>query len=366
MSIDLLIVEDEKNIKDSWLRAIDFYNIEEDKVFDIKATYCESLSEAKDLLLSLRFDAAIVDLRLKDESLPSSNNNVDGVEIVRLISDSTMSIAAVYTGEPGLFNIDEYPKDSVTVFEKGHGDLKVILEWIDSKESMIRLIKNMKSDINNEMAKVFLKSIWPRWSFWIENSSDVYTVDALKRHMATHLHATFLNAGSNKVHPEEYFFIPPLTEDLDTGDILKMDDGYYILVTPRCEIAQDKHETLQLVFLHDESSEWNKRQLKKSSATEKDKLNNAEESIRRFVNHNGNKSSCHFIPQFRVEKDAVVGPFFAKFNKITFVEKDNAEEICRLKNAKVASLSNEFVPSLVERLGGFFSRIGTPDYSHPE
>ena len=42
------------------------------------------------------------------------------------------------------------------------------------------------------------------------------------------------------------------------------------------------------------------------------------------------------------------------------------ENRAELSQRRVATLSNEFVPSLVERLGAYFSRIGTPDYSHPE
>lgn len=45
---------------------------------------------------------------------------------------------------------------------------------------------------------------------------------------------------------------------------------------------------------------------------------------------------------------------------------NTAEARSDLSEFRVATLSNEFVPSLVERLGAYFSRIGTPDYSHPE
>jgi hypothetical protein len=39
---------------------------------------------------------------------------------------------------------------------------------------------------------------------------------------------------------------------------------------------------------------------------------------------------------------------------------DSVEE---LTNKRIASLTPQFVPSLVERFGAYFSRIGTPDLS---
>jgi hypothetical protein len=61
-----------------------------------------------------------------------------------------------------------------------------------------------------------------------------------------------------------------------------------------------------------------------------------------------------------------LGPFFVEFSHIRAVDIGNQALIADLINNRVASLTPEFLPSLVERLGSYFSRIGTPNYYHPE
>ncbi|MDP2516499.1 hypothetical protein Q8W15_07905 [Photobacterium damselae subsp. piscicida] len=52
------------------------------------------------------------------------------------------------------------------------------------------------------------------------------------------------------------YFIPPLQDRLDTGDIILQDDSYYILVTPRCDLARAQNPTFQLVKLVDKKDDW--------------------------------------------------------------------------------------------------------------
>jgi hypothetical protein len=47
-------------------------------------------------------------------------------------------------------------------------------------------------------------------------------------------------------------------------------------------------------------------------------------------------------------------------------ENNSDESAKRLLTHRIATLSNKFVPSCLERLGAYFSRTGTPDYSHPD
>jgi hypothetical protein len=72
------------------------------------------------------------------------------------------------------------------------------------------------------------------------------------------------------------------------------------------------------------------------------------------------------LPEIKQANGEHYGPFHAQFDQLIFVEKKDTDRLPEYQKGKYASLSNEFVPSLVERLGAYFSRIGTPDYSHPE
>ncbi|ENF8746709.1 hypothetical protein ABRI18_000275 [Vibrio fluvialis] len=368
MKIKLLIVEDDSAIIQSWKQSIALYNIDdEESKFHIDAEYVDSLSKSLESINSQKIDGIVIDIRLKsDDQLP----NKDGNRVLEDAISQTMALIAVCTAEPTTVEIPTDQNELIEIFQKGIAGKDVVeqcIKWLESKVNLIASVQHMRADFDKEMATLFSRSIWARWNYWVDNTDPQETNQALTRHMATHLHASFLNEGNQKVHPEEYFFIPPLREQLDTGDIFKNDHGKLtILVTPRCELAQDKHDTFQLITLDDISVEWEQKTHKVVTATDDGKKKGAQDSLRRFANHSNNSASCHFIPEIRLDKDTKLGPFFARFNKLISIDKDDVETVNKLKRERFATLSNEFVPSLVERLGNFFSRIGDPDYSHPE
>lgn len=370
MKLNLLIVEDSEAIIDQWKEKLEFYAVEESPTYSITAVFVTKLSEAQHALQNSNFDAAVIDIRLDEDGEQTHHGN----NILESLSDTSLTVCAVYTGEPGTEVIADYQKDFVRVFEKGEGEgIESILIWLDDKCDMISAIQTMQTSFNQSMAKAFTHSIWPRWSYWLAEGNLVGTQQALTRHMATHLHASFLNNEELGAHPEEYFFIPPLRDHLDTGDIIAIDGKLEVIVTPRCDMVRSKSQfpTYQLVALLDKQEEWEQLKAKleqriKEGATEK-KVTSARNELRKFTNHNGETSS-HFIQAFRMtqnDKEQSFGPYYAQFNDLRSIPR-NQETIEHLLQHRIASLSNEFVPSLVERLGTYFSRIGTPDYSHPE
>ncbi|REG80994.1 hypothetical protein [Marinomonas pollencensis] len=227
MKLNLLIVEDSAAVLAQWEEKLEFYSVEESPIYEIEHKIVTSLSEAKQLLDNTRFDAAVVDIRL-DENGEQTNH---GNEILSSLSDNSLTVCAVYTGEPGTEIVKEHQKEFVQVFKKGDGDgIENVLSWLDEKLNMVSAIKSMQDSFSKSMAQAFTKSIWPRWSYWLGAEEEPeLTKKALTRHMASHLHASFLNEVS-AVHPEEHYFIPPLQDKLDTGDIVKIEGEYFILV----------------------------------------------------------------------------------------------------------------------------------------
>ena len=365
MSISLLIIEDDVNIVNSWKDYLEIHNIDNSP---INAEYCQSIDETIHLLESNIFDVAIVDLRLKNTDGKPNNKNQDGNSLYSKLANSTMTITGIYTGEPQVAIQNDIQKKHSRVFHKTTDTIEQIVDWILSHQEMISMMKNIRNSYFEEMASVFYNSIWHRWKDWLTGAEVEATAGnrgfletALKRHMATHLHAKFLNDGLQKVHKAEYFFVPPLNPKVDTGDIFRNGEDFTILVTPRCDLAQDKNNTFQRVHLESCKKDWDDL-IKKVNSLQGEKRVKEEKNLRMFTNHKGNSAKMHFIPEFSIDQ-VVYGPFFARFD---MVESISSCEISKntLLQQRVASLSNEFVPSLVERLGNYFSRIGTPDYSH--
>lgn len=372
MKITLLIVEDDQAIIQLWKQNIDLYNIEDNKKYNISAKYVDNLSDASELITERKFDVIVIDIRLKNND---RQTNTDGNLVVKEAISRTTSLIAVCTAEPNTVELPKEQSDLIYVFQKGVAGTSIVdqcIEWLESRESLLNTVQNIRSNLEKEMAVLFSRSIWPRWSYWFEDDSLDSACAALTRHMATHLHASFLLDTDLGAHPEEYFFIPPLQEKLDTGDIILQEGKLEIIVTPRCDMVRSKSETstYQLVTLEDRSEQWGK--LLEELAAKKEegkpkKIDSASRNLKKFTNHNG-ETGGHFIQSFRLKIDGEeqsFGPFYAQFNQLRSIVR-NQENTELLLDKRIASLSNEFVPSLVERLGAYFSRIGTPDYSHPE
>ena len=361
MNLHLLIIEDDPAIIADWNEKLEYYAVEDSPVYTIIPTFVSEINGAKILLENSDFDAAVIDIRLENTS--GGPPNSDGNELFEIISRSSLTVSAICTGEPLAVNLDQQYDASAKIFEKGDGIIEDVLQWFDDKQSMISAIKNMQKSISAEMARVFSKSIWPRWNYWLGTDPELSEL-ALTRHMASHLHASFLNEVSS-VHPEEYYFIPPLRERLDTGDIFLIDGDLYILVTPRCDLAREQNPTFQLVRLHSIRPIWDELHHTKDNGENRAARDKAPKDIRKLINHGDRSPKLHFIPQIKLSDDNILGPFHAQFNFMNCNSADDSARIT-LTEQRIATLSNEFVPSLVERLGAYFSRIGTPDYSHPE
>ena len=365
MKINILIIEDEQSIINDWREKLEFYAIDESPLYEISATYTDDLEQSKERLLNQKFDAVVIDIRLKPK--PGEIPNRHGNEIAKIVSNSTLSVMAICTAEPSTVELTEEQRSFVNVFQKGQGDVVIeILGWLDSKKKMLEIVQKMQSEINGQMAKLFSRSVWPRWEYWLkDDETNNLTGNALKRHMATHLHASFINE-SESAHPEEYYFIPPLRESLNTGDIISIDSKYYILITPRCDLARGGNKTFQMVNLLSMKEIWDENhRIIALEGESKGSKGQAERKIGKIISHNDKSPKVHFLPQIKLSDGSILGPFFAQFDHM-INEENTVEFKSQILENRIATLSNEFLPSLVERLGTYFSRIGTPDYSHPE
>lgn len=388
-TISLLIVEDDEQQLKSWKNVIDMHNVSEGHAFEIRHEIASTLIEASELIKFHEFDASIVDVRLKQRD-GAADANTDGNSVAKILIESEMAVVALFTGESTLA---EPPSGATKVktFTKGGGDgegTEAVMTWLTEQVPMILQIRAAQQTIKREMAKIFSRSIWPRWYNWLQSSdeTDEFIQTAVARHITSHVYAALLADNKQGAHPEEWYFVPPLNENINTGDLVKLDDGSIgIVITPRCDLARNnKNETIQLAICKDISDEWNKRSTKILTAREsvqnasdeldekarenlKKRLEEAEDALRRYSQHNSNSSVFHFLPRMKTIDNKDIGPFFVQFDKIQSIPRISDDSTKKIRSdQRIATVTSEFLPSLVERLGSYFSRIGTPDYSHPE
>jgi hypothetical protein len=353
-TLQVLIVEDEDTKLAEWDDAIKAHNADSNtKGFRVDIASSKTVSDAKRMLELHRFDAVVVDLRLQVEPGVAENNS-HGNDLVRHILAVQPLGVVVYTGQQGDADVGSYDCPQVQVMDKGDG-LDQVFTWLSKNKDVFLRIRGAKAAFNRETAKVFFRSIWPRWRHWTDSGAQngPELTEVVARHVVAHVLDAMLHAGGESAHPEEAYFVPPLKDRLDTGDLVDYEGGVWIVVTPRCDLANEgKVATIVLASCEDISAKWNSL-----GAADSKK---AEEARKKLTQHD-NLAKHHFLSPMRDAASAQRGPWMVQFHNLKALPSEQA--IKDLTPLRFASLSPLFVPSLVERFGGFFSRIGTPGFS---
>jgi CheY-like chemotaxis protein len=339
--LQVLLVEDQDSNIEAWKDKEASHNSDaEAKGFSVKTSIAKSVSEAQTVLQSRKLDAIVVDLRLQtvDHAEPNDHGNA----LVRYAHGRHPVAIAIYTGQGQEAEAADYPQ--VEVFDRGDG-LNPVFNWLDKQRAMLLHLRDARDAVERETARVFFASIWPRWTHWMKDQNSGIA-PMLARHVVAHIHDTLLDADGGTAHPEETYFVPPLKGRLDTGDLVKDGTGLWIVVTPRCDLANvGKIATVLVAKCVNISERWNGK-----STKEQYKLS-----------QHDNAAKQHFLPPLLDTEGKQLGPWFVQFHELRAVPIEDVPEDLTAK--RWASLTPQFVPSLVERFGACFSRIGTPTFS---
>jgi hypothetical protein len=348
-TLQVLLVEDEDSKIDQWYDAVDAFNSDvETNGFLIEKLSAKSVQLAQEMLEKRKLDAVIVDLRLQGEAGVGEDND-DGNKLIKLIVDTQPVGIVIYTGQKAQADVESFPQ--VQVMDKGDG-LQQVFAWLVSQKDLFTRLRGIHVTVERETAKIFFRSIWPRWTRWTKSNEGGDLTDSLARHVTAHVHDSLLHAAGGAAHPEETYFVPPLKDWLDTGDLVRRDSGLWIVVTPRCDLANEgKVATVLLAKCDDISASCSA--IDGSSKAGGDKL-------RKIMQHEGSPKQ-HFLPPAFDGRGDQLGPWMIQFHHLDAVTLKVAKE--DLTPLRIASLAPQFVPSLVERFGAYFSRIGTPNLS---
>lgn len=347
--LNVLLVEDEESNITAWKDAVTTHNVDvEHKGFSIKWDNAKSLSEAKDYLATRKYDAVIVDLRLQRDA-GSSGHNDDGNALVKELI-ATMSVGiVVYSGQPAEKEV--YACNQVTVIDRAEG-LPPVFDWLSSHKNMFAALGRAKLELDEQTAQLFYKAIWPRWKYWAEEEDEKVIGKMLARHISSHVHDSLLHESNGITHPEESYFVPPIKNRLDTGDLIKLENkSVWVVVTPRCDLAnENKTDTVLIAQCKDISSEW-------ANLVSREPSKSKDAEINKLKQHN-NSFKQHFLPQMKDNTGNALGPWMVQFHHLQSCLTDDA--IKNFTPNRFSTISPHFIPSLVERFGAYFSRIGSP------
>ena len=346
--LNVLLVEDEDVNIETWQDQVSIHNADADKTgFRIESSFAKSVAEGKNKLRSGHYDAVVVDLRLQLEPGVAEQND-HGNEFVKYVISSVPAGVVIYTGQRA--EATDYGCPQVQIMDKGDG-LQPVFAWLTEQKDLLLSIRSAKETFDREMAKIFFKSIWPRWKHLTETLKGAELTGMVSRHVVAHVHDSLLDTDEDGAHFEEWYFVPPLRARLDTGDLVLKDNEVWIVVTPRCDLAHEgKTATILIAKCLDISGEWQ----------EAEKAGKLTGKLKELARHK-NSPKLHFLVPLRDSKGDTRGPWLVNFDTLLALPAEAG--FAELTPTRFASLAPQFVPSLVERFGAYFSRIGTPALS---
>lgn len=350
----VLFVEDDTSQVQLFMDALnDWHNLNKDR--QIQVFHAGNYGEAKRKLEELRLDAALFDLRLPPMSGGKSaakNGNLIATESLRDVGIPV----GIISGNPADIDPGIESLKLIQKFDKGDGDVySKVVDWLASKWTMMTVLRSARQQIQASGADIFVKRLWPRWQTYqgLTGASEEELTRIVTRQYVGHV-AEILGldgVGNAPWHPYECFIHPALLDNRPhTGDLFRLDDGLWVILTPACDMATEKAKTVLLARVSEDSHpDWNS----KIAGLRAEQVSNSTRAyFSRLVNQNVDASE-HFLPPL---KDGP--PMMVKFKEVSTRSleflKSNLE--CR-----VASIASPFLPNLVQRFGAWISRTGQPN-----
>lgn len=352
----ILIVEDDLDAVESWKRDIEEFNQDQDEgKLLYEPIFASTRQSALKILSRTLINCAVIDLRLPitdHDTEPTAN--ASGNDILEQLLIETGVPSVVYSGHIAEAS-DRVKSSNIKILPKKKNGGAEILKFFSSQEELMAAMEITRRKIAVESAKIFNDSIWKRWETTWNAMTDRETLAGMiTRQIASHV-ADRLSLPPANHHPDEFYIIPPLSEArLDTGDLVIEDGNVYVIVTPRCNMANQYPKHLMLALCEPMTTEWEELRTGFTGNSEKSKKS-AEKLLRNYAIQN-HATSSHFLPPCGDK-----GPWLVDFRETKGILSTEAEA---LLNSRFASIATHFIPNLVQRYSAYLGRIGQPDLDH--
>jgi hypothetical protein len=349
----ILIAEDDLEAIASWKRDIREFNQSPTHQIHYLAEFASSERAAVRVLDRVRIHCAVVDLRLPEDDEPGAQNTEPrGNDVLARVLQEVGIPAVVYSGY-----IEEASElvtaSQIHIARKTGGGGMEALRWLAERAGLMSAMDLMRRQVERESAKLFSQSIWPRWeNAWNLIADPTSLGGVITRQVVAHV-AEQLSLPPNHYHPEEFYFIPPLKADrIGTGDLLRIGDAVYVVVTPRCNLARDDYPNhFMLAHCKPMTGIWTGIRSRLNGTNDKSRADALKE-LQQYASQ-GAAISTHFLPPC-----GPYGPWLVQFKDIITKPSSEADA---LVSSRFASIASQFLPNLVHRCAAYLGRIGQPD-----
>ena len=352
----ILVVEDEDRMITLTNDALDGWNdANKAKGRCFKAEIAKSPEGAARELYFRKIDCALVDLRLPPDECTERTDPGNGNRLAAALLRETGIPVAIISGHTGEADPDLLGESTVRAFEKADDGYEQAVDWLAQQWELMDALRVVRQRLEQSTAEVFARRIWPNWSRMTDDMGHdgERLATAIARQYASHT-AEFLGQDDDDWHPSENFIVPSYIADrAHTGDIFALNDGYWIVLTPQCDMATGKVPNALLAKCSLGVRGWEERLKTLGDGASNNKRKQAAKISHDLVNQNLS-SSVHFLPPIPKEDK----PLLVQFGKIQTM---SLRELNQLLDARVASVSPPFLSNLVQRFGAFISRTGQPN-----
>lgn len=251
MEIKTLFVDDNPEICRQMGELINNYEIGEYKLI---VTTLNTFQDAVSLLNYVDFDLIILDVY---EGTPGADNpNELGKRVLEIVKQKCFAPVIFFTGRTA--SVADLKSDFVKVVNKGDGTPRLIAEINDLLSNNLILLKIKLNEYTKECLREYLWGfVYPKWNEFNKIKDNVSLNYLIIRRLAYSLSKDQifklleLEDHTHKLHPMEFYVCPPISEEYETGDILKLNDSYFVVLTPSCdlELREDGHRKATRVML---------------------------------------------------------------------------------------------------------------------
>lgn len=355
MKAKILIVDDDPEICET---AKSFFNGEVISGKTITVETTTNFSTAKDILRDGSFDIVVLDLK-------GSGRDQDGLELGESVLNEIKKTCFVSVIFNTCFPVSVLTHEShmIKIVSKGETLEALQIEIAKMLSSKIADIKN-KLDlyIKESMRSYMWDFVHDHWASLSGIIDEKMLNHLLARRLAHTLTKEKIVAlmGEDSYNPEiahpiEEYIYPPLSIEYRTGDLLKKNEKFYILITPSCDMilrkGVRKAEDITLIecLPLTESKEYKEyKDVKTANLLEK--INDKRGKLKNFV-ENRLSERFFFLPGTHFIEDS-----FVDFQKLLTVKYSELTVF-----VKVAELDTAYADSLLVQFVRYFNRIGTRD-----
>jgi len=349
MTINILMVDDDPVQNRQIKKLLELENIDGENIL---VTNKSSLDEVKKNITDYEnFDIIILDVYDKKKK-----SNI-GEKILIEIKKNFFIPIIFYTGFSHL--IEDHKSEIIRIVNKSEGSDGIIREIKNiSNSNLLSFKKKLKNYLNENIRKYLWDHIHDNWenirSEIEETSLDYLLIKRLGNALSERYIGEILGPDAQcvKKHPLECYIYPPLKAEIDSGDIIKKGEEYFLVLTPSCDLVvrengkiKAEHILLvELIKLKD-TSEY-KEYLENQTVKNEKNLKN--------IISNNKSERYFFLPKTWFLENMVID-----FQKIRSVEYNKISEY-----QKIIELDSLHLSSILANFIRHYDRIGTADLDH--